>query len=258
MDGTPIFIGSFWGCLVRLDTKMKALLENEFAPVTWTCGFVECSFPEFSAMFTRWQQEIDTKFGTHTTVHRFHGSLPGALVRLEPLTTPLDRYLLIETRSNWSAIFANGLSVNDLHSPVSCLPTVLRCRGLEVACVPDRSNMRAKDALQIYGAVTFGLYGPEETDWLNRIRHVGVANDVGGWEFTAGGEIQSYERTEDYGARKVVDRFTPQMLESYCSALGIRLFDGDFYGGECLVSRVKRTRLGPTMSIAEARAHLYL
>ena len=238
---------------------MKALLENRFAPATWTCGFVECSFADFSAAFIRWQQEIDTRFGPQTEGHQFHGSLPEALSRLEPLTTPLDRYLLIETCSNWTAIFSNGLGVNDVFSPVSYLPQVLKCRGLNVVCVPDRSNVRAKDALQIYGAITFSLYGPEKADWLNRIRHVGVANDARGWEFVAAGEIQPYEKTENYEKRKIVDRFTPEMLELYCAALGISLFDADFYGGRCLVSRVKRTAPpGPAMSLAEARDHLYL
>ena len=117
----------------------------------------------------------------------FSAPLPAALLRLEPLTTPQDRYVLIETHSSWTAIFSNGLRVNDVGSPVAHLPTILKCRGLEISCVPDRSDRHAKDGLQIYGGVVFTLYGSEKTAWLNRIRHVGVTKDVGGWEFTAGG-----------------------------------------------------------------------
>lgn len=238
---------------------MKALLENRFAPITWTYGFVESSFAEFSGAFIKWRQDLDTKFGTQTEGHHFPGSLPEALLRLEPLTTPQDRYLLIETRSGWGAIFSNGLSGNDVHSPVSYLPTVQKRRGLEVVCVPDRSDQKAKDALRTYGATVFNLYGPEKTDWLNRIRHVGVVNDVRGWEFAAAGEIQPYEKPENYKKKKIVDRFTPEMLESYCAALEIRLFDADFYGGHSLIFSTKRTTTpGPSISIAEARARLYL
>src|SRR6266446_7908132 len=60
------------------------------------------------------------------------GPLETALLSLQPLTTPLDRYLLVETKSNWTAIFANGLRVNDVFSPVSHRPLRLNCRGLEV------------------------------------------------------------------------------------------------------------------------------
>jgi hypothetical protein len=238
---------------------VRALLDNAYAPVTFTYGFVESAFPQLSKTFTSWQNAIGAKLGTQTEVRCFDAQLPEALLTLEPLTTPLDRYLLIGTRSPWTAIFSNGLRVNDVASPVGYLPTLLKCRGLHVSCVPDRGRQAGKDALRIWGAVGFTLNGPEQTDWLNRIRHIAVTNDVGGWEFAAQGEVQPYEKTENYQKRKIVERFTPEMLESYCKALGIELFDANFYGGQCLVSHVKRrTEPGPTMTIAQARSHLYL
>ena len=45
---------------------MKALLSNEFAPVTFTIGFVESPFAEFSAAFVKWRKEINAEFGTET------------------------------------------------------------------------------------------------------------------------------------------------------------------------------------------------
>jgi hypothetical protein len=238
---------------------MMALLDNTFAPITFHVGFVECVFDDLAQAFTRWRKEIDEKFGTRTESARLSASLPTALFQLQPLTTPLDRYLLIGTRSPWTAVFSNGLRVNDVFSPVSYLPTLLGCRGLEVTSVPDRSTKPAKDGLQVWGAVVFALYGAKKTDWLNRIRHVAVTNDVSGWEFSADGEIQSYEQTENYRKRKIVNRFTVEMLESYCRALGIEVFDANFYGGQCLVSHTETTTPpGPAMSISEARSHLYL
>jgi hypothetical protein len=237
----------------------NALLANAYAPTTFSFGFVQSPFAEFSEAFISWQKEISSKFGVGIEFTHFSAPLPVALSRLEPLTTPLDRYLLVETRSNWSAIFSNGLRVNDVASPVGYLPTVLKCRGLNVASIPDRSDKAGRDGLQVYGAVTFTLCGPEKTDWMNRIRHVGVTKDVGGWEFAAQGEIQPYENAECYLKRRLVDRFTVEMLESYCRALGIELFDANFFGGRCLLSHAQRsTPPGPTMSIAEARSHLYL
>jgi len=240
---------------------MKALLDNRFAPLTFTWGFVESPFSQFSEAFIQWQDKLDAKFGTRTERKNFRAPLSESLLALEPLTTPLDRYLLTETRSGWSAIFANGLRVNDVYSPVSYLPTVLGCRGLEIACVPDRSHCADKDGLQIYGAVKFALYGPNKTDWLNRIRSVSVTNDVGGWEFAAQGEAQPYEQIENYRKQKIVDRFTPEMLESYCGALGIELFNPDFYGERCLLEHTTKraaSAQGPIMSISEARSHVHI
>jgi hypothetical protein len=240
---------------------MKALLSNRFAPITFTWGFVESPFAQFSEAFIQWQDRLDSKFGTRTERKSFGGPLAESLLALELLTTPLDRYLLTETRSGWSSIFANGLRTNDVHSPVSYLPTVLGCRGLEVACVPDRSDCVGRGGLQIYGAVKFALYGPNKTDWLNRVRSISVTNDASGWKFAAQGEVQPYEQLENYGRRKVVDRFTPEMLESYCAAIGIELFNPDFYGERCLLQHTKRAtseQEARVMSIAEARSHAHI
>ena len=238
---------------------IAGLLNNAYAPVTFTFGFVETPFRQFSDAFVAWQNEIDRKHEIKTEVRCFVAPLSKALLELEPLTTPLDRYLIIETLSPWTAIFSNGLRVNDVDSPVAYLPTVLKCRGLHINNIPDRSKAGYRDALRTWGAVTFTLYGPAKTDWLNRIRHISVTNDVGGWEFVAEGEIQPFEHVENYKKRSLKDRFTPEMLESYCAALGIRVFDAANYGGNCLLARMKRSVApGPSMSIAEAKSHLYL
>jgi hypothetical protein len=240
--------------------KLRSLLDNKLAPITFRFGFVECPFLQFADAFVSWQRKLDATFGTHTEVTHFNAPLAAALLRLEPLTTPLDRYLLAETRSEWSAIFSNGLRVNDVFSPVSYLAEVLRCRGLEIACTPDRSVVRRKDIIQPYGATMFSLYGPQKTDWLNRIRRISAYNEGDHWVFQAEGEIQSYEQAEHYQKRRIVDRFTPELLESYCGALGIEPFEEKFYGSSCLLAEtIKRAApLGPAMSIAEARSHLYL
>jgi hypothetical protein len=237
-------------------TGMKALLGNRFAPITFTWGFIEAPFDQFSRAFVEWQESLGD-----TESRAFPAPLSKSLLSLEPLVTPLDRYLLTETRSRWTAIFSNGLRVNDVHSPVAYLPTVLQCRGLEVACVPDRSERAGarKDGLQIYGAVKFSLYGPINSDWLNRIRYISVTKDVGGWEFAAEGEVQPYEQTANYLKRRICSRFTPEILESYCAALGIELFNPNFYGEQSLLLHKKAKRSsGPAMSIEEDRSHMYI
>jgi len=124
---------------------------------------------------------------------------------LQPLTTPLDGYLLVETKSNWTAIFANGLRVNDVFSPVSYLPLRLNCRGLEVGYAPDRSKSDRKDLIRVWGHAVFALYGPSNTDWLNRIRYLSVSNDVSGWSLSESGDVQPYEEVEAYKKRQIQD-----------------------------------------------------
>jgi hypothetical protein len=81
---------------------MSFLINNDFAPVTFRFGFVETSFPSLCAAFEQWHRSIDAKYGVKTELRAIVAPLATALLSLEPLTTPLDRYLLVETRSNWT------------------------------------------------------------------------------------------------------------------------------------------------------------
>ena len=113
--------------------------------------------------------------------------------------------------------------------------------------------------------VTFTLYGPTSTQWLNVERSIRLANDVGGWEFRVSGTVQPFEDLAAYENSRAAERFTVDMLESYGRALGIALFDEAFYGGpgvlvdatSWLDPLVRLIRAGPReRSLAEARTWL--
>lgn len=241
--------------------QARPLLNNEFAPVTFRFGFVESSFSKLCDAFQEWFKTIDGKSpNLRTEFTTITAPLTTAFLSLEPLTNPSDRYLLVETNSNWTAVFANGLRVNDVSSATGYLPRVLNCRGLEVGYTPDFSKSKRKDLIRKWGSTLLALYGPTETDWLNRIRHVHVSNDVGGWTFDEGGEVQPFEEPEFYKKRLTRDRFTPEMLERYCRALGIELNREEFYRSRSCAVRTtgQKYRGDLAMSIADARAHLDL
>jgi hypothetical protein len=236
---------------------MGALLNNEFAPVTFSWGFVKAPFPVYSEALVSWWKKLAIDFETAT----FNEELRCAFGRLEPLQSPQNRYLILETKSPWTAIFSNGLRTADVTSAVGHLCRVLDTFGLEISCIPDRSRLESeREALRIYGSVRFTLSGPIKTDSLNRVRHVSAMNDGGKWVFDAEGEEQPYEQPNKYAARKIADRFTLEMLESYCSALQINLFDSNFYGPKGLLVHQlsKFPHTSPQMSISEANARLYL
>jgi hypothetical protein len=119
-----------------------SLFQNRFAPVTFRFGFIEAPFSVLCDAFQNWRPTIDTKYEVRTQFRAVAAPLEDALLSLEPLTTPLDRYLLVETMSDWTAIFANGLRGNDVASAVGYLPRTLNCRGLEVGYAPDRSKSK--------------------------------------------------------------------------------------------------------------------
>ena len=136
----------------------------------------------------------------------------------------------------------------------------LKYRGLAVRCVPHTLKSERKDAKRTYGAVQFEPFASERQEFLNYERSISAANDGGRWVFSATGTVRPYENIAQYDAPRVRDRFTPEMLEKYCVALGIKLFDADFYGPDAILIEVNDPlpRHHPVLTLVEARQELGL
>jgi hypothetical protein len=223
------------------DHAPVTLLAGKYAPITDGAGFLAADFAKVVEADLRWRATL----GGYTS-RRFRGGLEVAFAALLPLTGPVVRHVWVETRGGWTACFDNFVVGSDPFGPVSYLAEQIGCRGLTVSC-------RAGTAKR--GAATgFALYGAERTEWLNRVRSVSVVQDAGRWVWTALGAVQSFEDVASYGQRRVRDRLTPELLVRYCGALGIRLDDEAFYGGNGCV--VVHTGAPParTETLAQARA----
>lgn len=231
---------------------LKAI--ERFVPLTLRMGFLESDFERTSDAYLRWQTELAAQ--RMSTIHSRHirEGLNG-LLSLQPLTTPICRTFLLETRSRWTAFVDNGLRVSDPGSPVGHLSSIIPCRSVVETCVPDRSTVRKRGALRTYGAVIFTIYGPNGKDRMNRERSIGVMNDGSRWKFWAEGNTQPFEEVGQYRARKVRERFTCDMLERYCAALGIYPFSEAFFGSRGLVVSIpdQWSPLDPSMSLDDAR-----
>lgn len=235
---------------------MKTLLDNRLAPLTHAWGFLEAPFQQVVDEAVRWTKSIFSK----VDVVHFELPLAEALSRLEPLITPPRKKLLLSTKSDWVAYFDNGINGGDPSSFVGHLSQQLKCRGLAVACVPHTVSGNQGDEKGTNGAVRFELYAPEKREWLNLERSITAVNDKGKWVFETKGSVQPFEKIERYKAKAVKDRFTAELLEEYCTALVIRLFDQDFYGPSGVLLKIVDP-LPPDftpISLAEARDRIGL
>jgi len=223
-------------------------------PFTVKIGFLEAKLHDVAQKFRSWREEHFHTVGCSW----LDGTIAEMLPQMAPLTIPPRRALLIETRSDWTAYFDNGAQGPDPFGPIGHLAEVMCCRGLIATNAPHTLHSDSGRKMGSYGAVQFELFGPGTDNELGYVRSVSVAFDGGNWRFDANGEMQSFEQPERYNERRVVDRFTPKMLEEYCSALGIGMFDSEFYGHEaCLVTVSDPLPVGsPELSLAEARVKL--
>ena len=85
------------------------------------------------------------------------------------------------------------------------------------------------------GSITFEMYGPQPTEWLNHVRAIQVAEDDGRWRFFEAGQPQPFEDLDAYRTRRIRDRLTTDMLSRYCEALGFRPFEVSAYREAVLV-----------------------
>jgi hypothetical protein len=204
---------------------MMTLLDNKLAPLTFSVGFLNCSFVKVLEVCLQWKRQnyrsIESK--------EIASPLLDELVELQPLTPIPRRWLLVPTTSDWVAYFDNGLRGPDPAPFVCYLSQQLCCRGVVVRSVPHTLSEDVGTKRGTYGGVQFELFASHMTDFLNCERSVSVAYEGGKWSFNASGKMQSFEEAATYQKRRIVDRFTTEMLIRYCYALGIRVDSPEFY-----------------------------
>jgi hypothetical protein len=218
------------------------LLGGRYAPITDAIGFLEADFAQVVAADARWRASLGGYRGRPVS-----GPLPSLLDALLPLTGPLLRYVWIQTAGPWTAYFDNFVLGSDTFGPVSYLAQQLGRRGVAIGCREGTARRGA--------SACFSMYGPEETEWLNVVRSVAAVEDDDRWEWSVSGTPQPFEDLAAYRRRRVRDRLTPDLIASYCGALGIRPFDESFYGtaGQ-LVETVRIPGNVRTETLQQARA----
>ena len=119
--------------------RMKYLLDNELAPLTFSWGFIEGPLSKVADYWVPWTKGIHGSVETEVLM----ATLPTALRKLEPLITPHSRELLLSTRSQWVAYFDNGKHGGDPQSRVGHVCRALSAGELPLPASRTRSRVAA-------------------------------------------------------------------------------------------------------------------
>jgi hypothetical protein len=238
--------------------EMKGLLlEDRWAPVTSTMGFLELGAEQAAQAFATWLRGLPTSSGFTVEVLPVLGTLEQVLSSLLPLSGgEMLRHLFIPTRSAWTAYVENQWTGTDAASPMRVMARRLSIQCLRVVAVPH--TLRGDRGR--YGSVMLSVYGPERPGKIsNTVRALAAANDGGRWVFEQSGEPFPFEQVEKYQERRVRDRFTFVMLKDYLHHLGLAPFDEDFYlppgTSAWLIQKTgPSTTVGQEYTLEEARA----
>lgn len=257
----------------------RLLLDDRFAPITSEIGFLEHDAEALVARYLEWQawierqdlmsllEGVESSEGPEAPpprprlppgepvydVETIGGGLENALQALLPLTTgEATRLLFVPTAGPWTAYLDNGSSGTDAFPPMSYLAKELETRGLRVVAVPPGQGR--------YAASIFELYGTRQTEWLNVERAISALEDGDRWRFDTVGDPLPFEDVEQYGARRMRDRFPHELLDRYLRELGVEVFNEAFYAPEgrsfLLTSRRPGLRDVEEKTLEQARAGL--
>jgi len=234
---------------------VQTLLDDRFAPITSSIGYARLGLDDAVGALASWRRSIGQR---SVSVEEIADRFPECLHRLEPLTGGVrPRELLVDASNGWTAYFDCSLRGTDAVSTIGYLTQAAGCIGLAVRTVPHTAGEAGLRHGRL-GAVQFEMFGPFKTDFLNYIRTVHVSFDGSRWVFDAVGTPQDFEEIDSYQAPRVRDRFTSEMLERYCKALGLDVFNSDAYGPRAVLVRSQADvpRTGKVMTLHEVQRWL--
>ncbi len=220
--------------LTALQALANVPLRGAWEPYTSRIQFIEARFDKVTKQFSRWMRTLSSpallaRLGLmqrrsssrhEMSIHR--GSLETLLPLLDPFWWPTKR-LIVETQGGWTAVFSNG---HDTYE-ASVLSERMRVRGV----VTDFSaDVVTKGEVWNHGNTLFELWDKGES-----VRTIQLSRQESGWDVTLLGTQQAFEVIDRYQARLKRERFDLEMLNLYCSALGINRSDDRFYGPRALL-----------------------
>jgi hypothetical protein len=233
---------------------VRTLADDDFAPITSAIGFLEAPLPAVADAIASWRAALQRR----TSVTRLTDPIPSVLTRLEPLVGGArPRELVVSNGASWTAYFDCGLRGPDAVSTVGHLAEVLGCQGIAIRTTPHVVDSTTRSILRM-GAVQFEMFGPLRTDFINYVRTVSCIYDGSRWRFDVNGTEQWFEEIAQYDVRRVRDRFTSEMLERYCRALGIDPFAVEAYGRDAILieSELPTPVGGKVMTLQEVQRWL--
>lgn len=190
-------------------------LFNKLSPITSKVAFIQEDINVIVEKFLEWQNPLISKHHNSFKKAITTTNLETSLMELCPLTTPERRkYLLIPAQNQWVAFFDNGHTGTDRTAP-EVLGDKLDAKTVYITF--DHNSEET----------TFEYYSNVNNNF-DLVRSIATINE-GKWSFHQYGSPLSFEKTENYKARKIKSRFNLNLLIEYLEKLGIYAFNEDFY-----------------------------
>lgn len=191
------------------------LFNSDLYPITSALAFIKEKPETIVNELISWQTPLIEKYKNSLNFDYIKKDFSNTLLSLCPLTTiEKRRYLVIPTKSEWTAFFDNGHTGTDRTAP-----TVLGSK-LNTSVIYVSTNKSLEEN-------TFEYYDIEGNKY-DMIRAVAVIKESK-WEFHQYGEAFNFEDREALKSKVIKNRFTNEMLSKYLNHFGIEVNSENFY-----------------------------
>ena len=211
---------------------------RRYAPTTNFMAFFETPYDELVDFIVQWERKRDVVNDRRVPVRKIDigGTWEQRLNSLLPLNR--SKVMVSETQSNWCVYVNNSPNGTDLYADPPYLCEKLGVREIAVTLVRDIPKIKPGSIQFLYKDYTRAekVLSATGTGWCDQFpRRYIAAHHESRWEFVDQGEPLPFEEVEQYQARRIKDRLTPEMVERYCSHFSIDLFNPDFYSGRACI-----------------------
>ena len=203
--------------------------------VTETIYFFDCDLEGILAAHNKWSRNL--VFGTRTKTKLVSDiDIPKFMSGLVMPESDDSLYLLVPTKSKWTACF-------DKEQDINALPYVLakyaKCKAVLICVAPDTEREHRKDSSV---ELKYGCVRLSYVDSGEEVRNIGAYSqgDNGRWSFRTYGDPLPFEREDLYQKRLIRHRFTPEALDEVLKKnFGIDYTNPDFYltNEKCMLIR---------------------
>ena len=205
-------------------------LYYKFQPITWFVGVIDASPKEVATVI----QPLYIPYKELEGIYQEAMSIDKGLSNLEPLGG-MRKFLLVETIDGRTVLF------NTFVMGAVELPTTYAAENLDVSSyyVCNVPNTISKDQYSgAWGARKIEYRIPGNTISEEPTFGIHLINDCGKWCFYRYGS-QPFEDEKAYKSYRKTSRFTEKMLVDYCEALGVPVYDRDFYTDNSIIIQRK-------------------
>lgn len=190
-------------------------------------GYVAADLDSLTSFFEGWLGRLHSNLSIYNEAKSLEEAFSYS-TRLNDHPIVLSR-----TASDYTAIFVKGYSA--VWNPVIYATQQLEVRGFVFGY--RKNTYSPKTGEGIPGAVQMSVLSGSTDDSKNQQRTLSLTNQCSSWDFENDGEVLPFEDTSAYSRKKKVERFSLQALVAYANAVGIHLYDPNFYEGRPTVIR---------------------